>query len=144
MRHALPWLATWFALFWLWMLLVGEWNRQEWIAAASAATVAASVGEIARARAKVHGPLPVGWIVKAASVPHMVVADFGVLMWALARPRVVRGEFHTRPFAQRVPVRAWAGWLATFSPNAYVVDIDDERALVHDLVEWRRSESPLA
>lgn len=144
MRHALPWLATWVALFWLWMLLAGEWNHQEWIAAASAATVAASVGEIARARAKVHGRIPLRWIAKAASVPHMVLADFGVLMWALAHRSAVRGEFHSRPFAERVPVRAWAGWLATFSPNAYVVDIDDERALVHDLVEWRSSEAPLA
>ena len=41
MRHVLSWLA----LFWLWMLLAGEWNRQQWIAAAAAATIASSPPE---------------------------------------------------------------------------------------------------
>ena len=40
MKHVLSWLAGWLAFFWLWQLLSGEWNHVEWIAGASAATLA--------------------------------------------------------------------------------------------------------
>jgi hypothetical protein len=153
-RHVLPWLATWLALFWLWLLMAGEWNRQEWIAAASAATVAATIGEIARTRAGVRVRIPLRWVARAWSVPHMVVVDFGILVWALlaslARREVVRGSFRSHEFAVRgddavsTGVRAWAGLVANYSPNAYVVDLDAERglALFHDLVPFRKSEEP--
>ena len=45
MKHVLAWVAWWLALFWLWFLLVGEWNRQELVAAALAATIAATLAE---------------------------------------------------------------------------------------------------
>lgn len=154
MRHLLPWLATWLALFWLWLLLAGEWNRQEWIAAASAAAVAATVGEIARTRAGVTARVPLRWVAKAWTVPAMVCVDFGIVVWALlaslVRREVVRGTFRAHEFPAggddptSVGVRAWAGVTATYSPNAYVVDLDAERglALVHDLVPYRESEKP--
>jgi hypothetical protein len=153
-RHLLPWLAFWLALFWLWMLLAGEWNRQEWIAAASAATVAATVAEIARTRAGVHLRVPLRWVAQAWSVPVMVVVDFGIVMWALAvsllRREVVRGAFRAHEFPaggtdpQSAAVRAWVGLVATYSPNAYVVDLEPECgvSLVHDLVPYRPSEKP--
>jgi multisubunit Na+/H+ antiporter MnhE subunit len=153
-KHVAPWLVSWLALFWLWMLLVGEWNHQEWIAAASAATVAATLGEIARSRAQVQARVPLRWIAKAASVPLMIVVDFGIVVWALvasaARREVVRGVFRSHEFpaggadATSQGIRAWATVAATFSPNAYVVELEPERqlALVHDLVPYRRSEEP--
>jgi hypothetical protein len=153
-RHLLPWLATWVALFWLWLLLAGEWNRQEWIAAASAATVAATVGEIARTRAGVNARVPLRWIGKAWTVPVMVFVDFGILVWALCvslvRREVVRGTFRSHEFPAggddptSVGVRAWAALAAMYSPNAYVVEIEPERglALLHDLVPFRKSEEP--
>jgi hypothetical protein len=77
------------------------------------------------------------------------------VMWALivsvARRRVVRGAFVTRTFDAGAKTtergkahRAWTVLLAGFSPNAYVIRIDEERdtVLVHDLVTWRRSEEP--
>jgi multisubunit Na+/H+ antiporter MnhE subunit len=139
-RHVLFWLAGWLALFWLWLLLAGDWNRTEWIAAAAAATIASFFG---RRWAACR-------VTKAWSVPVMVIADFGILMWALVRSalrrEVVRGEFVRRPFdADDAGVRAWVGLAATYSPNAYVVGFDAERevALVHDLVRNRSSESPV-
>lgn len=148
MKHVLPWLAAWLASFWLWQLLSGEWNRIEWIAGASAATVAATVGEVARARVVERGGVPLRWFGKALAVPHMVIADFGVLVWALAvsagRRRIVLGAVRTHPFSERVAVRAWASVLASYSPNAYVIDVDAERAVMHSLVPWNRSEEPIA
>jgi hypothetical protein len=146
----MAWLAAWLALFWLWLLLAGDWNRIEIIAAACGATVAATLAEIARTRAGVAPRVPLRWFARAWTVPHQIVVDFGIVTLALARSivrrKVVRGDFRAHPFPARegVGVRAWATWAAQFSPNAYVVEIDAERglALVHDLVPNRASEEP--
>jgi hypothetical protein len=146
-RHAVPWLASWCALFGLWLLLAGEWNRTEWIAAALAATVSATIGDVARRRAGVGGPFPWRVLARGWTIPHQVVADFGVVMWALVasvvRRRVVRGGFHRRAYAAPAFERALATLLANYSPNAYVVDVDGRHASIHDLIEWRRSEEPV-
>jgi hypothetical protein len=149
-KHVPPWLAIWLALFWLWLLLAGDWNRIEIIAAACGATVAATLGEIARSRADVAPRIPLRWIGRGWSVPHQIVVDFWIITWALvrsaARREVVRGEFRAHPFPAREGpgVRSWATWTAQFSPNAYVIEIDEERelSLVHDLVPNRASEKP--
>lgn len=153
MRHVAVWIGWWLALFWLWLLLVGEWNRQEWVAAAAAATVAATVAEFARARTDFAAVLP--WRA-LGDVPHvllMVVVDFGIVVGALlaslARREVARGEFRSRRLsrpadAEGVGPRAWAALAASYSPNAYVLEIDPEtrRVLLHDLVPHESSESP--
>ena len=55
---ALLWVVWWSVLFWLWFLLVGEWNRQELVAAALAATVAATLAEFARVRTGFRARVP--------------------------------------------------------------------------------------
>ena len=141
-RHLVWWVGAWLALFWLWLLLAGDWNRIEVIAAACAATVAATLGEVARSRARVEPRIPLRWAAKGWTVPHQILVDFGIVMWALARRR--RGELIERPFPtdEGAGVRAWAAYAANFSPNAFIVDIDDGRTLVHDLVPHRPSEEP--
>jgi hypothetical protein len=139
-KHVLGWLEAWLALFWLWLLLAGDWNRIEIIAAACGATVAATIAEVARTRADVAPRIPPRWVARAWTVPHQIVVDFGIVTWALARSlvrrSVVRGEYraHAFPAREGTGVRAWAAWAAQFSPNAY---------LVHDLVPHRPSEEPV-
>jgi hypothetical protein len=152
--HAGAGIAWWTVLFWLWLLLAGEWNRYEWIGGACAATVAAAVSELARHETGECFRVPLAWLPKAGSVPVMVLVDFAILTYALARSlarrRVVRGEFRANeiPVGIRGPsrtgLRAWIALTATFSPNAYVVDLDEEHgtALVHDLIPFRASERP--
>jgi hypothetical protein len=132
----------WIALFWLWLLMAGDWNRIEVVAAACAAAVAATLGEIARVRAGVDPHIPLRWVGKAWTVPGQIVVDFGIVLLALARRR--RGVLREHPFpTEEGPgVRAWAAYAANFSPNAFVVDIGDGRTLVHDLVPNRSSETP--
>ena len=154
MKHAVAWVAWWLLLFWLWMLLVGEWNRQEWVAAASAATIAASLAELARSRTGFAARVPLRWLADVPQVLWMVVVDFGIVAWALiasvARRRIVRGELVSRELdrgadaARGIGPRAWTALAASYSPNAYVLDIDPERqtVLLHDLVPNRSSESP--
>jgi hypothetical protein len=152
-RHAVSWLGWWLALFWLWLLLAGEWNRQEWVAAAAAAAIGATLGELARARTGASPSLPRRALADAPRALGMVVVDFGIVAWALleslARCEVVRGEFRSHELAPatraRDPrLRAWTALLASFSPNAYVVEIERESrsVLLHDLRPYRRSEEP--
>jgi hypothetical protein len=146
-KHVRAWAIAWIALWWLWMLLVGEWNRDEWIAAGCAATVAATLGEIARTSAGVRAPVPWRLMRPILGVPHVVLVDFALVMWALVHRR--EGVFRTYPpprkgrDATSVGIRTWLSFVANISPNAYVVDIDPERAVLHDLVPFRKSEEPL-
>jgi hypothetical protein len=153
-KHVLPWFTWWLALFWLWLLLVGEWNRLEWVPAAIAASIAATLAEFARVRTGWHAHVPLRAVADLPQAFGMVVVDFGIVAWALlasvARRRVVRGEFVSRRLeggavgARGVGPRAWSVLAATYSPNAYVVDVDPdaETVLLHDLVRHRQSERP--
>jgi hypothetical protein len=153
-KHVLPWLGWWLALFWLWLLLVGQWNREQVVAAAIAATIAASVAELARTRTGLSAPLPLRLLADVPPALGMVVVDFWILSWALlagvVRRRIVRGELVSRErppgswVTQGAGPRAWTVLVASFSPNAYVVDVDPEerRVLLHDLVRYRKSEEP--
>jgi hypothetical protein len=144
MKHLGFWVGWWIALFWLWLLISGDWNRIEVIAAACAATVAASLVEVARSRAGVEPRVPLRWVARWWTVPHQIVVDFAIVTWALVRPREGVFRAHSFPTEAGQGVRAWAVWTANFSPNAYVVDVDEERGLVlfHDLVPHRPSEEP--
>jgi hypothetical protein len=154
-KHVLPWVAWWVVLFWLWLLLVGEWNREQLVAAAIAATIAAFAAEFARSRTGFAAPLPVRVLADVPQALLMVVVDFGILAWALlvgvARRRITRGELVSRELprgswvTQGTGPRAWTVLVASYSPNAYVVDVDLEarRVLLHDLIRYRRSEKPV-
>ncbi|HEY6055969.1 MAG TPA: hypothetical protein VIU86_18715 [Gaiellaceae bacterium] len=153
LRPIAAWLAWWVALFWLFLLLAGDWNRIEWIGAACVGVVGATLAERLRRAAGVRPRVPLRLLRSVPTIPAIVLADFGILVWALAtsiaRRRVVRGSFRARSFDpgegdDGVARRACTVLLAGYSPNAYVVDIDPEygEVLVHDLVPWRRSEEP--
>jgi hypothetical protein len=147
------WLAWWVVLFLLWLVYVGEWNPIEWIAAASAAAVAATAAAAVQAQGLLRFRPDLGSLAGLRRVPLQVFVDFGILVGAfvrtLVRRRPVRGRFVTRPLrdadASSSFRRAVLTATATYSPNAYVVNINVERgeALLHDLVTHRSSEDPL-
>lgn len=146
-------LVSWAAFWWLWLLFAGEWNRYEWVAAAGGATIATALTELARARTGVRAAVPLRLLGGVWSALAMVLVDFAIVMWALVRglvrrevPRgVMRRRVSPAPGsdAHAVGLRAWSTILADFSPNAYVVDIDREHVLLHDLVPFGKSEEPL-
>lgn len=154
-RGAAAYAAWWIGLFWLWMLLVGSWDRIDLVAGAIAAAVAAAVAEAVRRASRVVLSVPLDVVGAAVATPLTVFTDFGILVVALARSvvtrRVVRGRYLARSFdpgPKTTPRgksrRAWTVLLGGYSPNAYVIDIDLERKLVllHDLVPHRQSERP--
>ena len=153
-RHVRAWVLWWIALFWLWMLLVGEWNRIELVAAGIVATVGAGFAVLVIVVTGLEVRIPFDVLRGAATVPLIVFVDFGILTYALVRSlvtrRVVRGTFRANRFPARgddpeaVGRRALVTLLATYSPNAYVVDVSrtHNTALVHELVPFRQSEKP--
>lgn len=137
------WVLWWIALWWLWMLLVGEWNRIEWVAAAGAATLGATLAELLRSSGRVRLGVPLERLRHLPAAFLQVFVDFGILAVALVRRS--EGRYLAREFAPGGgPFNAWTVWIAGLSPNAYVVDVDAERrtVLVHDLVPHRKSEEP--
>lgn len=142
-RRLLAWALWWAASWWLWMLFVGDWNRIEWIGGACAATIVAVLAELARALGGVELRLPWRLLRHTPTAFAMIFVDFGILVAALVRRR--EGRFVVRDGAPAGDDEvAWVSYLATISPNGYVVDVDRERdiVLLHDLVEVRSSESP--
>jgi hypothetical protein len=144
----------WLALTAWWWLLVGMWSR--WIAvwgavAALLATVAAMLtGGPGWGARRLGRP----WPRELAAAAVQVLLDNVVLARALAAA-LVRGDRgpQGRLFVRETEAggadsaarRSWLALVATWSPNAYVLDVDAAtgRALVHDLRPWRRSEEPL-
>ena len=152
MLRLAAWIAWWVALFWLWLLLAGEWNRVEIVAAVCVATLGASLAEGLRAFTGVELRIPPRDLPSALTALAMVPVDFAILMSVLVRSavrrEVVRGHFVARDFdpSGGFGSRAWRTYVAMFSPNAYVVDADAERktVLLHDLVPFKKSEEPAA
>ena len=80
----------------------------------------------------------------------MVVGDFGIVVWRCwsasppprraGRVRVARER--SRPGRRTTGL---GGLVASYSPNAYVVDLDPgtRQVLIHDLVPNRASEEPV-
>jgi hypothetical protein len=147
-------MCFWAAAFGLWFLLVGEWNRIEIVAAVCAATLTATFAERVRTVGLLPTRAPLRRLASLLGALAMVPVDFfllmGVLLGGIARGRLPRGTFVERAYesgSDRTSrgMRAWDGFVANFSPNAYVVAFDGENGtvLLHDLVELRQSESPL-
>src|SRR2546430_14138718 len=153
-KQVFAWVAWWLALFWLGLLLVGGWKRQEPVAAALAATIAATLAEIARARTGFRARVPLRALSAGPPALGMVVVDFGIVVWALlasvARRRVVRGEFVSRELergtvaARGVGPPALTALAASYSPNADGLDIPPQgrTLLLHDLLAPPAPRSP--
>src|SRR4051812_9713354 len=135
LRHARAWALWWVALFWLWLLLAGEWNRIEVVAAACAAALAATLAEAARGLTDTRFRIAPAALRTVGRALLQVPIDFGILLLALGRAarRCERpaGAFVTRKARTEPPgddplafgTRAWIVYVAELSPNGYVVDV---------------------
>jgi hypothetical protein len=131
-QHAAAFVLWFVVLWWLWQLLSGEWGRYGWIAGAAAAAVGATLGELARTRAEAHGATTWTTVASIPSALGMVFVDFGIVLYALFTRR-------SGKFEQANAAAAWPAYLATLSPNAYVVG--DQ--VTHHLVPNKKSQEPV-
>jgi hypothetical protein len=153
-RPARFWLVCWCVLWPLWLVFVGAWDLIDAVAGVAAAAVAATAALVVRELGLLAFRPRLGRFAGFRRVPLQVFGDFGILVAALGRTlagRPVRGIFLAKdlpahgPGAEAAFARAIAAVAATYSPNAYVVDVDLDRnvALMHDLVRNSASEEPL-
>jgi hypothetical protein len=142
-KHVAGFLVFGVVLWWLWQLLAGEWSRYEWIAAAGAAVGAAAIGELARTRGGVAAPFPRRVVKAVPAALGMVFWDFLTVMLVLARRGTGTFRRTTFPLPNDASHRAWATIVGDYSPNAYIVDIDDDgTVLTHHLVPRQASQDP--
>ena len=157
-RTAARWLtaaAAWaVVLFWLWMLYVGEWTAVNCVGGIVMAIVASTVTMAAVHLGTLRYTLRSRWLSTLPAVAWQVVVDFWIITRALVGCITTGRRSCGRFVGRRLDTggdtvlgaswRAFVGIAATWSPNAYVVDIDYARSecLLHDLVPHRPSESP--
>jgi multisubunit Na+/H+ antiporter MnhE subunit len=134
-------------LFLFWLALVGTLDPLELAAGAIAAAIAATAGQVVRAKsdlpraASAADLLPHAWRA-FARVPR----EFAYVAAALARRGRPHGAFRT------IELEAGGDWrirgrrgiaalIVSLPPNTFVVEVDAERgtALVHELVPQRSS-----
>jgi multisubunit Na+/H+ antiporter MnhE subunit len=146
MQAVVRWTLGWLALWALWLLVQGEWNAVQIYAAASAATLSIVVALIVSRFARPAARVERRWLVRAARIPWLVVKEFGMITWSLFERG--EGEFRRLDFpaggarpAERGR-RAFIAMATGYSPNSYVLDVDEERdeVLVHVLRPVRRGE----
>jgi len=139
MRTVGRWALGWVALWALWLLYQGEWNDIELYAAASAATLSLVVALLVRRVALPAARVERRWLVRAARIPWLVVKEFWFITAFLFRRG--EGEFRRVPFpaggarpAERGR-RAFIAFATGYSPNSYVVNVDEDsgEVLVHVL-----------
>jgi multisubunit Na+/H+ antiporter MnhE subunit len=131
------WMLAWVALGALWLLYQGEWNAITIYAAVSAGALSLVVALLlVRKRTLPAARLEWRWFTRAAQVPWKVVREFALITLFLVRRPRRQGEFREVPFptggarpAERGR-RAWVALATGYSPNSYVVDVDEERGVV--------------
>jgi len=144
-----------FTLAGVFMLATGQWTAVNWLGAAICGLVAAAVTIPLTASGLFGFRFRLRWLGQAAGPLAQVFVDFAIVMGALARcvasGRREQGAFVARRGfpaggrdAEGTAWRAFVGYVSTWSPNSYVVDIDSSTGhrLSHDLIPRRASESP--
>src|SRR3954451_13260025 len=145
MRTAARWILGWLILGALWLLYQGEWNAIEIYAATAAGALSVVVALLLRKHTLPAVRVERRSLVRAARIPWQVVREFGIVSAFLARAllarRVPEGEFRALSFpagGSRPADRGRRAFIALatgYSPNSYVLDVDEEegRVLVHVL-----------
>ena len=144
-RRRLPgWTTAWVLLFGLWMLLAGTLAVSEIVVGVVAAAIAATAVQVVLGQRLVRFRPDPRWLRRAWIIPWRAVVEFRLLVVALWRAVVLRrrviGRFRSVPFpvggsdSRSAARRALFTVGASFAPNTYVVDFEEDRVLVHRLV----------
>jgi multisubunit Na+/H+ antiporter MnhE subunit len=136
-------LLVWFVLLeGLWAMLVGTQQDTELAAGFVAAAFGAILADALRSRGLLDYSTDFRMLAQAWRFVWIVPFDFvvvtRVLVCAIARGRrphgaFVRTDFTTHEGSVGRWQRAFAATLSTGAPNAIVVDLDDDEALLHSL-----------
>jgi multisubunit Na+/H+ antiporter MnhE subunit len=126
----------WVALGALWLLYQGEWNAIQLYAAVSAGALSLLAAWVVWQRTLPSLRVEPTYAVRAVRIPRQIVREFALVTRFLVRRRGDGGEFRALPFPAgggRPPERGRRAFVALatgYSPNSYVVDVDEEQGLV--------------
>lgn len=150
--RAVFWVSAWAISYGLWIVFVFKTEPAEFVAGALAAALAATGAELVRARGYAPFAPELAWSRSLLRLPKEVVVDTwrmaSLLVRHLARRERIQGctrivHFSAGPHddPRAAARRTVAEWLASVSPNTYVMGIDERHqvAVVHQLI---RSELP--
>ena len=140
------WLAWWLLLMTFWIILDDSVAADELMAGAAVAALGALLAELCGHQAATQLRLRIGWLRPALRLPASLVRDTWIVFAALGR-LLLSGE-QPRSGFREVPVRYGSQTLeaktrrallvggTSFAPNAFVVDLDEQREvmIVHELV----------
>jgi hypothetical protein len=136
-------LLLWFVLLeGVWTLYTGTKQDTEVVAGLIAAALGALLVEALRTRGLLAFTCDLRMLARAWKLVWQAPFDFLVALWvlvrALARGERVRGEWLTVPFptdggSVGAWQRAFGVTAGTATPNAIVVDLDGDEALLHSL-----------
>jgi multisubunit Na+/H+ antiporter MnhE subunit len=151
MRRLGTWAAFWVVLFPFWLLYEGEWDAREALGAAAAAAVGAFAATVAVQGTLLGHRFEPRVLRRALRVPWQVVREFAEITVFLVRHPRGPGSFAAYPFSagRNDPVgrarRAFTALAATYSPNSYVIEIDERENLVlaHSLKPQTREQVTL-
>jgi hypothetical protein len=141
-RRAVSFLLCFVLLEGLWVVLVGTRQITEVVAGLLVAALGAALVELLRSLGLLPYETDPRLLARVWRLPVNVVFDFCVVTWVLARSLArrqrVRGEWVRVPFPTEGGgvgrwQRAFGGVAGNTFPNAIVVDLDGEEALLHAL-----------
>lgn len=125
-------LLVWFAMLeGFWALLVGTQQNTELVGGLGAAALGAVFAECLRTLGLLRFTTDVRLLAKAWKLPWYLLVDFAIL--SLASVRGTKAVWVEQPVDYDAWGRAFAAVAGSATPNAIVVDVDEERALLHSL-----------
>jgi multisubunit Na+/H+ antiporter MnhE subunit len=149
-RAVITWLTWWVLLMSLWVAVDDSLAPDELLAGAGASALAALAATVVSRQARLRYRVRAAWLPRALALPGQVASDtiavFAVLAKAVAtRAPAPHGAYREVPvrYGDDTPLGVTRRVLLTgarsLTPNAFVVDLDQERdvMLVHELVTRR-------
>ncbi len=135
--------TAWWAIFWgLYLLCVGELEIQE-VAVGFVAALAAAIAITAvRRHGRLHFRMRRKWLLPLARVLPKTVTDCGLVLGVVCLRRIrgrSSGRFRAVPFnaggnhADSAARRALVIAAGSFAPNSFVINVDTDALLVHQL-----------
>lgn len=143
-RRVVSWVVWWALLMAFWVWVDDSLDLAELLAGAGAAAIGATVAELVQYQSGISFRPHAEWVAPAWRLPARLLQDYFIVLGALWR-RLVRGESPESRFVS-VPINGGdescegmtrrllitAG--KSFTPNTFVLGIDDQGMVVHQLV----------
>lgn len=143
----ITWLTWWVLLMSLWVAVDDSVASDELLAGAGAAALAALAAAMVSRQARMRYRIRATWLLRALALPGQVVSDTVAVFALLGRTVLTKsppphGAYREVPvrYGDDTPLGVTRRVLLTgarsLTPNAFVVDLDQERdvMLVHELV----------